>query len=391
VSTTLAEEAWALAFGGLDEAAGFALREAERHGLFRGEPDRFAGLLAIADLDRFLRTDAARTPRVAMADSARTGSAAVPEEEYAREDGRIELALLFARFDAGATLVVSQFHEHHEPLARFCRGLEQAFLHPVQANIYLTPPGAQGFRPHYDTHDVLVLQIAGEKAWRVWPGQPFPRPTRRTPWKGGLAPEGAPENILLRAGDALYVPRGVIHDAATQGAGEPSLHATIGLLEPSWAEAFRMAADLLERAEPPLRAAFPTWRLAEPARLAQAAAPLAAQLATPAALERLAIAWLDRLDAERAPMPARGLARPRPQPGETWRIADGPLHQLLPDGEGALLRHAGGVRRLDAREAAWLAALAEGARVEALGEGASAFVEELAALGLLERVSPPCG
>jgi hypothetical protein len=391
MSATLAEEAWALAFGGLDEAAGFALREAERHCLFRAEPDRFAGLLSIADLDRFLRTDAARTPRVAMADSARSGSAAVPEEEYAREDGRIEPALLFARFDAGATLVISQFHEHHEPLARFCRGLEHAFLHPVQANIYLTPPGAQGFRPHYDTHDVLVLQISGEKAWRVWPGQPFPRPTRRTPWKGGLAPEGEAETILLRAGDALYVPRGVIHDAATQGAGEPSLHATIGLLEPSWAEALRMAADLLERAEPPLRTAFPTWRLAEPARLTQAAAPLAAQLATPAALERLAIAWLDRLAAERAPMPARGLARPRPLPHETWRLADGPLHQLVPQEEGALLRHAGGVRRLGAAEAGWLAALAEGATADALGEGASAFVEELAALGLLERVSPPCG
>jgi hypothetical protein len=391
VSVTLAEQAWALAFGGLDEQAGFALREAEQHRLFPGETDRFAALLSIADLDRFLRTEAARTPRVAMADSARSGSAAVPEEEYARDDGRIEPSRLFARFDAGATLVLSQFHEHHEPLARFCRGLENAFLHPVQANIYLTPPGAQGFRPHYDTHDVLVLQIAGEKAWRIWPGQPFPRPTRRTPWKGGLAPEGEPESVVLRAGHALYVPRGVIHDAATQGAGEPSLHATIGLLEPSWAEAFRMAAELLERAETPLRAAFPTWRLGEPARLAQAAAPLAARLAEPVALERLAVAWLDRLAAERAPMPARGLARPRPQPGEIWRLADAPLHQLIPQAEGALLRHAGGVRALDAREAAWLAQLAEGASAVQLGEGALAFVEELAALGLLERVTPACG
>jgi hypothetical protein len=204
-------------------------------------------------------------------------------------------------------------------------------------------------------------------------------------------PEGEPESLVLRAGDALYVPRGVIHDAATQGAGEPSLHATIGLLEPSWAEAFRMAADLLERAEPGLREAFPTWRLAEPARLASAASGLAAQLATPAALERLAVAWLDRLAAERPALSARGLARPRPLPGETWRLANGPLHQLIPQGEGAVLRHAGGARALDAREAAWLAALAEGASAQALGEGALGFIEELAALGLLARVTPPCG
>ena len=51
-----------------------------------------------------------------------------------------------ALFDGGASLVVSQFDEMHAPLARFCRGLERAFLHPVQANIYLTPAGAQGFK-----------------------------------------------------------------------------------------------------------------------------------------------------------------------------------------------------------------------------------------------------
>jgi hypothetical protein len=90
-------------------------------------------------------------------------------------------------------------------------------------------------------------------------------------------------------------------------------------------------------------------------------------------------------------MPARGLARPRPQPAELWRLADGPLHQLIPAAEGASLRHAGGVRALAAREAAWLAALAEGAAADALGEGALGFLDELAALGLLERVKLPCG
>ena len=69
----------------------------------------------------------------------------------------------------GATLVLSQMHEVHLPLGRFCRGLEQIFLHPAQCNIYLTPPGAQGFRTHYDTHDVLILQVQGEKLWRYWP------------------------------------------------------------------------------------------------------------------------------------------------------------------------------------------------------------------------------
>ena len=40
--------------------------------------------------------------------------------------------------------------------------------HPVQANAYATPAGAQGFAVHHDTHDVFVLQVAGEKRWLVY-------------------------------------------------------------------------------------------------------------------------------------------------------------------------------------------------------------------------------
>ncbi len=173
---------------------GLALREGTAWRLMPGnDPGRYAGLLSIADLDAFLRTDAARTPRVSMADGARKGGAGVPVDDYIEEGGdRVDLPRLLARHDDGASLVVSQFHEIHPPLARFCRGLEKAFLHGVQANIYLTPPGAQGFRVHFDTHDVLVLQVSGRKAWRVWDAIPYAAPTRHTPWHNNAAPEGEP-------------------------------------------------------------------------------------------------------------------------------------------------------------------------------------------------------
>jgi ribosomal protein L16 Arg81 hydroxylase len=34
---------------------------------------------------------------------------------------------------------------------------------PAQTNIYLSPPNAQGFGTHFDSHDVFVLQVAGSK------------------------------------------------------------------------------------------------------------------------------------------------------------------------------------------------------------------------------------
>jgi len=385
---TLAESAWSHAFGTLPVEDGLRLREgaAWRHIAAPG-PAHHAALLSIADLDAFLATDAARGPRVSMADSRRAGSAAIPPGEYLRDDGRVDPTGLFAAFDAGATLVVSQFHELHPPLMRFCRGLEQVFLHAVQANIYLTPPAAQGFRPHYDTHDVLVLQVTGEKRWRLWPGQPVPRPTRRTPWPGNIAPSGEPEEVTLRAGDTLYVPRGIMHDAAAQAGDAPSLHATIGLLEPSFATILRLAVDLLEESDPALREAFPTWRLADgPGRLAELARPLAARIAEPAALERTALEFLDRLAGDRPPLIGRGLFVTPPDAGTRLVLAPGLLHALVPEPDGAAsLRWAGAPVALDAVQAAWVERLAEGAAPAELGEGALEFCARLVRLGLLAR------
>jgi hypothetical protein len=319
-----------------------------------------------------------------MADSFRQGSAAVPEGDYLREDGRVDLPALHARFDAGATLIVSQFHELHPPLMRFCRGLEQVFLHGAQANIYLTPPGAQGFRTHYDTHDVLVLQVVGEKQWRLFPGQPVPRPTRRTPWPGNIAPEGEPETLTLGPGDTLYVPRGVMHDAAAQ-ADAPSLHVTIGLMDPSVATVLRLAVDLLEQTEPGLRESFPTWRLAEgPGDLAALVRPLAAKLAEPAALEHAALELLDRLAGDRMPLLGRGLFVADPKPDQALILAPGVLHALVPEPDGgASLRWAGAPLALNAAETGWMERLAEGATPDQLGGGALDFCTRLLRRGLL--------
>ncbi len=385
MSATLAEKALALAFPGLPLEAVLGLREAAGWHHLRGDgPGRFAPLLSVAALDALLLTDAARSPRISMADAGRSGGAGVPEEEFCLPDGRVDPLRLFARFDAGATLVASQLQEMHAPLAGFCRGLERVFLHPVQANAYLTPPGAQGFRTHYDTHDVLVLQVEGEKTWRLWPGQPLPHPTRRTPWQRDMAPEGESVTLTLRPGEALYLPRGVLHEARGQAEGA-SLHLTIGLLDACWAEALRLLLDRLEAERPALRQAFPSWRLAEPEAVPALAEGLGARLAALGGTEALAVlslALLDGLAEQRQPLPGRGLLTPPPGPGTRLRLAEGMHHHIAarPDG-GVELRWAGGRLPLGPQEMHWLEALAEGA---CLGEEGLAFGRRLAAAGLVE-------
>ena len=391
MSETLGEAAWRLAFGGLAPEQVFALREGSAWRLLPGgAADRYAGLLSIADLDAFLRTDAARHPRVSMADGGRQGSAAIPPDEYLQSEGsRIDLPRLLARHDAGGSLVVSQFHELHAPLARFCRGLEKVFLHPVQANIYLTPPGAQGFRVHFDTHDVLVMQVSGAKSWRVWDDIPFPLPSRATPWANKESPAGVPHALTLNPGDALYLPRGVMHEAAAQTGDAPSLHITLGFLEASIADMLRELLEILEAENPALRASIPSWRLAEPdgtAAIAARLAPALAALSSEAALERLALAAMDRITRDRLPLSQRSLAHRPPGLDAKLRLSDAMHHHLVPLPEGGgVLRWYGGVENLNATECAWLTQLAEGATPASLGEGALAFCQRLAALGLLER------
>ena len=259
----------------------------------------------------------------------------------------------------------------------------------MQANIYLTPPGAQGFRVHFDTHDVLVLQVSGRKAWRVWDAIPYAAPTRHTPWRNNATPEGEPHALTMAPGDALYLPRGVMHEAMVQDGTEPSLHITVGFMEPALGEMLRALLSTLEAEEPALRAAVPTWRLADAegaeALRARLGAALGA-LAGPGVADRLAVAALDRLVRDRMPLPGRALHTPPPDAHDLLRLSETMHHALLPlPGGGASLRWYGGEDVLDARELGWLQALEDGATPASLGDDALAFCRRLMRCGLVER------
>ncbi len=140
-----------------------------------------------------------------------------------------------AEFDAGATIVLQGLHLTWPPLARFCRALEALLGHAAQANAYYTPRRSQGLAIHHDTHDVFVLQSAGEKRWRVYePALELPLKDQR--YSRELGEPGAPvEDFTLRAGDTLYLPRGWLHEALTSETD--SLHVTVGVNPYTWLDA----------------------------------------------------------------------------------------------------------------------------------------------------------
>ena len=150
-----------------------------------------------------------------------------------------DVARVAAAFADGATIVVQALHHWWPPLARFCRSLEAELGQPVQANAYYTPRDSQGLPVHHDTHDVFVLQVAGEKRWLVYEPA-WELPLRDQRYRTELGRPGHPvHDVTLRAGDSLYLPRGWLHEAVTSAVD--SLHLTIGVNVYTWLDAARAA------------------------------------------------------------------------------------------------------------------------------------------------------
>jgi ribosomal protein L16 Arg81 hydroxylase len=223
--------------------------------LVRGREDRFDGVLSLAGIDQVLTAGYLRYPQVKLV----SGGQDVPTERYVHGDwsaGMIDIEGLFAEHADGATIIINYLHRHWRPLSYFCRELEQLLSLAVQANIYLTPRFSQGFDVHYDSHDVIVLQIAGEKNWRLY-GSPMYLPGPQQPYRANALDVGrVQQKCTLRAGDALYIPRGYLHDATASI--EPSLHVTVGLLSTTWGDVLVEAAKMLARNENALRRSLPT-------------------------------------------------------------------------------------------------------------------------------------
>jgi ribosomal protein L16 Arg81 hydroxylase len=145
---------------------------------------------------------------------------------------QVDSVKVLAQFAAGATIVLQGLHRLWPPLIDFVRQAVDELGHPVQANAYITPPTNRGFDPHYDVHDVFVLQVAGQKRWIVHePVHDHPLPSQ--PWtqhRAAIAERVTGDPVIdtvLTEGDALYLPRGWVHSA--QALETTSIHLTIGV------------------------------------------------------------------------------------------------------------------------------------------------------------------
>ena len=211
----------------------------------RAEEGRFLDLLSIAEVERRVSAGGLRHPafRVVKEDTK------IVLGDYAEDipwtptsfSGSAQVERVAGQFEGGATIVLQALQLQHPPLADFCRDVERELGYPVQANAYYTPAGAQGFKVHHDTHDVLCLQVEGEKRWLVY-APVLELPLKSQKYSTELGEPGQPVlDVTMRAGDTLYLPRGWLHQAMTSDAA--SLHLTVGINVATWRDAVRAAVD----------------------------------------------------------------------------------------------------------------------------------------------------
>jgi hypothetical protein len=150
-----------------------------------------------------------------------TAGAQLGPDGYSRQvvdDGRVRPELehvdgMLRAYADKLLLVLNNVHVRWPIMASVAAKLNAAVSCPVNANLYVSREGVPGLPPHVDPMEVVVLQLDGSKHWSVQERD---------------APLGARRHLHLRAGEVLYLPRGVRHSAWTND--QHSAHATFGLI-----------------------------------------------------------------------------------------------------------------------------------------------------------------
>jgi ribosomal protein L16 Arg81 hydroxylase len=183
----------------------------------RGNPDYYGDLFTLDDFDAAL-TRKPENLRVADAET---------KKHVSYKPATKGLESVLADMRDGGTLVLNQLHKDDPKLSLLCRGLAPELGHRFHTNLYLTPPHGKGFTPHWDNHDVFILQVLGSKHWKIEKTRrTFPGPHENM-GADGQELRGELISVTLQKGDLIYIPRGWVH--AAECGEEPSLHITYGV------------------------------------------------------------------------------------------------------------------------------------------------------------------
>ncbi len=200
--------------------------------VIRGGPEKFAHLLtwqAINEIILGREHDASgRFRLVKNGKDISLSAVTIPEARRFRTKKlpRLKRTLLSECLKGGAVLILNRVDDLHEPVRQIAEMIEYVFYERAYINMYAGWQSSKGFNPHWDDHDVFILQVHGEKQWTI-NGFSKEAPLYKEA-ENIHAPEGEPLwSGVIHAGDLLYVPRGCWHSA--EALDGPTVHLTCGL------------------------------------------------------------------------------------------------------------------------------------------------------------------
>lgn len=192
----------------------------------RESKDFYSSLLKFDQLDVLLRL--AVFHQASCVELVRSDNGEIETRQVAQgRSHKSSLATIHEHYVEGYSILLNKLHQLWPSITEFCMVLQDEIRHRIGANLYVTPPNAQCFNPHFDTHDVFILQIYGSKNWSI-SESPIELPLEQDSLQNyGSYEQGDASEVQLNAGDFLYIPRGQVHKA--QSSDNTSIHLTIGI------------------------------------------------------------------------------------------------------------------------------------------------------------------
>jgi ribosomal protein L16 Arg81 hydroxylase len=154
-------------------------------------------------------------------------SVVVSRQFYTSNQGkRLDVRAFHDLLAQGVSVVVDYVERSVRQIGQLSAAIEREMGAITYVNAYLSFSKGGAFKPHWDTMDVLVVQVHGNKHWRVWNTEvPYPLEIAgRAKVNASVAPD---QEIEMAPGDVLFIPRGEPHSAAVST--KHSVHLSIGL------------------------------------------------------------------------------------------------------------------------------------------------------------------
>ena len=158
--------------------------------------------------------------------------------------GRTDAVKLRKLYSQGYTIRIGNLQRVIPAMANASRAIQEETGYSNYIHAFLTPPGNQGLRHHWDQQMAVIAQLEGVKRWHLW-RPPVEAPMREyheahRVWNPTYVEEweaaGPDIEIDLQPGESLLLPRGWVHNPCVTATDHPSVHLTFAIRErtPLW-------------------------------------------------------------------------------------------------------------------------------------------------------------